>query len=83
MKPTILLLTFLLFFTLAASAQNKYTVSGVVTDTAAKVKLPNTSVMILNAKDSILVSFARTDRNGAFNIGGLPKGNQAGSDRQY
>src|ERR1700679_2695219 len=74
MKFTLLLLTFFLFFSIAATAQNTYSVSGVMVDTAAKVKLPNTSVMILNSKDSTLVSFARTDKNGSFGIGNLHKG---------
>ncbi len=74
MKFTLLLLTLLLFFSLVAAAQNTYSVSGVIVDTAAKVKLPNTSVMILNSKDSTLVSFARTDKNGSFTVGNLHKG---------
>ena len=74
MKFTLLLLTFFLFFSIAAKAQNNYSVSGVIVDTASKVKLPNTSVMILNSKDSTLVSFARTDKNGLFTIGNLHKG---------
>src|SRR3984885_12496567 len=74
MKFTLLLLTFLLFFSFVATAQNTYSVSGVIIDTAAKVKLPNTSVMILNSKDSTLVAFARTYKNGSFSIGNLHKG---------
>ena len=74
MKFTLLLLTFFLFFSFVAKAQNTYSVTGVIVDTAAKAGLPNTSVMILNSKDSTLVSFARTDKNGLFNIGKLHKG---------
>lgn len=74
MKFTILLLTFCLIFSFAARAQNPYSVSGAIVDTAAKSKLYNTSIMILNSKDSTLVTFARTDRNGEFSIGNLHKG---------
>ena len=74
MRSLLLLLTFLLFFSFAAGAQNAYSVRGVIVDTATKVKLPNTSVMILNSKDSTLVSFARADKNGLFTIGNLHKG---------
>ncbi len=49
-------------------AQNTYKIKGVVTDTASNIKLPNAVVSILNAKDSILVGFKRTDTNGMFSM---------------
>jgi len=74
MKFTILLLSICLFFKLNLSAQNTYSVKGVVVDTAANAKLFNTSIIILNAKDSTLVTSARASRDGSFAIGNLHKG---------
>jgi hypothetical protein len=75
MKFTILLLSFLILCTLHLSAQNAYSVKGVVADTVAKTELVNTAVCVLNAKDSTLVSFTRAARNGSFTIGKLHNGN--------
>lgn len=75
MKYTILTLSFIFLFALAALAQNGYTVKGNVTDTAAKVKLFNTAISILNAKDSTLVTFRRAAKDGSFSIDNLHKGN--------
>ncbi len=57
-----------IFLTISAHAQNLYTVKGVVADTASNIKLGNAVVSILNAKDSILIGFKRTDILGAFSI---------------
>ncbi len=70
---TLLCLIFLVFSTLL-SAQNKYTVKGVVSDSVEHAKLRNASVSVLNAKDSTLVTFARAGEDGAFNISGLHPG---------
>jgi len=75
MKFTILLLFVFVFCSLRGSAQTGYSVKGVVTDTAAKTKLLNTAVSVLNAKDSTLVTFTRAAKDGAFSISGLHKGN--------
>jgi hypothetical protein len=74
MKFIPLLLALFLFLSSRLSAQNTYSVSGTVVDTAAKAKLANTSVMILNAKDSTLVIFTRTAKDGSFAAGNLHKG---------
>ncbi|PWG82413.1 outer membrane beta-barrel protein [Pararcticibacter amylolyticus] len=65
-----------LFFLLPAclSAQSGFSVKGVVGDTASSIKLLNTSVSVLRAKDSVLCKFTRASREGAFSISGLPKG---------
>jgi len=52
----------------------KNSISGIVADTASFVKLPNTTVSVLNAKDSILVKFTRAQGNGSFSINGLNSG---------
>ena len=52
MKFTILLLIFCCFFSFSVFAQaTNYSVKGEIIDTAAKVKLENSSVIILNAKE--------------------------------
>ncbi|MXV52891.1 outer membrane beta-barrel protein [Pedobacter sp. HMF7647] len=53
-------------------AQTGYLVKGAVTDTASNTNLQNASVSVLQAKDSMLVSFTRTKLDGAFNLT-LPK----------
>src|SRR3569623_2088372 len=74
MKHKILLCLIFLAFSATLSAQNKYTVKGAVSDSVEHTKLRNTSVSVLNAKDSTLVTFARTGEDGSFNISGLQPG---------
>jgi len=72
----IALLFFLSLFLVPAAllAQDGYAVKGVAADSVDMVKLHNTSVAVLNAKDSTLVSFTRATDDGSFNIKGLHKG---------
>ncbi|WP_316842766.1 TonB-dependent receptor [Pedobacter gandavensis] len=49
-------------------SQSNYEVKGVVTDTAATYKMVNTTITVLNAKDSTLVKYARANANGAFKL---------------
>jgi hypothetical protein len=72
-KPTILLSLFCLC-TFSAFSQNYCSIKGSVTDTVEKAKLSGATVSVLNAKDSILRAFVWTDKNGAFTINNLPKG---------
>ncbi|MFD0750524.1 outer membrane beta-barrel protein [Mucilaginibacter calamicampi] len=58
----------------SCAAQSPYNIKGVVVDTVDKVKIRAT-VTVINAKDSILVKFDRSNGEGAFNITGLPAGN--------
>jgi hypothetical protein len=74
MKITISLLLFLCLFSNLSFAQNPGQIKGSVTDTVAKSKLQNTSISVLNAKDSTLVSYTRADASGAFEISNLKKG---------
>jgi hypothetical protein len=73
MKFILSLLTFCLL-SYASVAQNAYSIKGTVTDTASNAKLANTTISVLNAKDSTLYKFARASASGSFNIGGLKKG---------
>ncbi len=62
------------FATQFLMAQNGYRIKGSVADTVANVKLHNTSVVVLNAKDSTLRKFTRAGEDGTFSISGLGKG---------
>jgi hypothetical protein len=75
MKITILSLAMLLLCCIGGYAQTSYSVKGTVADTTDKVKLLNTSVMVLSAKDSILQKFTRAGADGSFTINNLKPGN--------
>ncbi len=49
-------------------------IKGSVSDTSEHVSLPQSSVMILQQKDSFLVSFTRADEKGSFSFSHLPPG---------
>ncbi|MHB1179029.1 MAG: outer membrane beta-barrel protein, partial [Daejeonella sp.] len=55
-------------------AQSPYSVKGFVLDTASNVALINSSVVILNSKDSTLVKYTRASVNGVFSLGNLKEG---------
>jgi len=74
MKLKISLLIFSCFFTIKLLAQNPYIVKGKIADTAANVKLVNTSICVLQAKDSILCAYTRAGADGSFAINNLGKG---------
>src|SRR5665213_2482027 len=75
MKLKILLFLFFpALFPAALVAQTNYSVKGAASDKAEQVKLVNAAVVVLNAKDSTMVSFAYAARDGSFSIGGLHKG---------
>jgi hypothetical protein len=68
---------FIVLFLLTASvytaSAQKYSISGIVTD-SAQSPLPSSTVMLLNAKDSTLVNFGVTDVKGAFEIKNVSRG---------
>jgi hypothetical protein len=74
MKITISSIALLLLFSLASYAQSNYSIKGSVVDTAEKKLLSNASIMVLNAKDSILRKFTRVTADGSFAINDLGKG---------
>lgn len=49
-----------------------YQIKGTITDTAATYKMVNTTITVLNAKDSTLVKFGRANADGSFALQ-LPK----------
>ena len=65
----------LLSLFIAATAFSQQSLKGIVNDTTEKKELLNAVVTVLRAKDSILVSFARTKADGSFSIPNLKPGN--------
>jgi Outer membrane protein beta-barrel family/Carboxypeptidase regulatory-like domain len=68
---------FCLFFLLiaaTASAQNSYSIKGKITDSVENAKLGNSTIVVLEAKDSIMIRFTRAAADGSFSISGLTKG---------
>eukprot|EP01132_Coremiostelium_polycephalum_P017488 gene17488-20931_t len=74
MKKIIPVVLLLLLGTLSLRAQGPHSIKGFVVDTLYTTRLVNSSVSVLNAKDSTLVKFTRVGENGAFNIPGIPAG---------
>lgn len=67
----------LLFFTLILTAQaQKFdgSIKGKLTDTTAKLPVPDATISVLNAKDSSLVTFTLSTKSGLFEIKGLAAG---------
>lgn len=64
------LLLFLLFNCFNAFSQD-ITIRGVIKDSALKMNIHNASVVLLNAKDSIILSDVRASSNGVFVFSGL------------
>ena len=58
----------------ATYAQNTYNIKGSAIDTAEKRMLHNTTIMVLNAKDSTLRKFTRAKTDGSFSIDNLVAG---------
>lgn len=73
MKAAILGFIFSIF-AFQTFGQNPYLIKGFVIDPAENLKLENTSVLVMNAKDSTLVNFTRADNNGNFTVDNLKQG---------
>lgn len=61
----------LAFICLQALGQNKTTVKGIVADSASKAPMEFATVAVVNAKDTSLVSYTLTDKNGTFKLSGI------------
>ena len=61
------LLLFLSFF-LVANAQNDIVINGTVYDINTQIPLELATVYFSNAKDSTVIEYANTDKNGVFKI---------------
>jgi hypothetical protein len=55
-------------------AQNTSSVKGVIVENASDIKLANSSISLLKAKDSTLVKFTRAAADGSFMLNNLPRG---------
>ena len=56
-------------------AQNNHTIYGQLIDSSGKEQIANATVSLMNAKDSSLIAFTRTDSIGKFLFNKLPTGN--------
>jgi outer membrane receptor protein involved in Fe transport len=73
MLKKIFIIILFLFPALAALAQ-KANIKGVVTDSVEKRKLEHSSILLINATDSILIKATRADKQGNFELKNLKKG---------
>lgn len=58
---------------MSSLAQN-YSIQGISSDTSSKVNLAGSTIIVLNAKDSIMNRFTYSADNGSFKLNGLPAG---------
>jgi len=70
----LILALFFLCLTTTAFSQNNYSIKGAIADSASNGKMQNTTICVLNAKDSTLYKFTRALPNGTFAISNLHKG---------
>lgn len=64
----------LMLMSLGLSAQENYSIQGIVVDTTSEISLENAVINVLQAKDSILVDFTRARKDGSFQIDNLSEG---------
>ncbi|SHF62916.1 outer membrane beta-barrel family protein [Pedobacter caeni] len=74
MKHKILALILFCMSSVSLFAQSQYEVRGLVTDTAASYKMVNSTITLLKAKDSTLVTFTRATADGSFSLSNLSPG---------
>src|SRR5690606_34869757 len=67
-------LLMLLCITIKLSAQESYSVKGILVDPMSNVFLEHGVVSVLNSKDSTLVDFIRAKKDGSFVINNLQQG---------
>lgn len=68
------LLAVFIFFSLALAAQKNGAVRGLAFDTISKQPVSEATITVLDRKDSSLVSFTMTGKDGKFELAGLPNG---------
>ncbi len=74
MRKFFLAIAFICLCSAYSYGQNPYSVNGSVADTASNVALVNSSILILNSKDSTLVKYTRADKDGKFALNNLKDG---------
>jgi hypothetical protein len=73
MKKNLYLILFVLF-PAVVFAQNRTSVKGQIIDSASKAPIERATVAIVSAKDTTLISYTLTQKNGNFNLSGIPTG---------
>lgn len=73
MKKLLALAAFLFALTASSHAQQRV-LKGTITDTAAKQNLEHALIILLNAKDSTLYKFGRSDKDGRFEVRNIAPG---------
>src|SRR3984893_17701360 len=74
MKKLSTLISIVSLFSLPLFAQEKGNIKGRLMDTASRQAVTDATVTVLQAKDSSLVTFSRSNKNGEFNVAYLEKG---------
>lgn len=74
MKLAIFTLMLCCLFSFGGLAQTNYVIKGSAGDAESNVKLPGTTIMVLNQKDSIMRAFTWAGNTGDFTVKNLPKG---------
>jgi hypothetical protein len=67
-------IAFLLLLSTFCFAQNKAVVKGRVLDSTSKAPVEFATIALVNATDTALISYTVTQKDGAFNLSGLPTG---------
>jgi hypothetical protein len=70
-RPTYLTIIMMLFSAMLF-AQNRSTLKGIVLDSVSKSPVEFVTVAIVNAKDTSLISYTITNKNGVFSLTGIP-----------
>ncbi|HEX7846020.1 MAG TPA: carboxypeptidase regulatory-like domain-containing protein, partial [Chitinophagaceae bacterium] len=73
-KITTLLILTLFLFTAAKAQKTDGSIRGKLMDTASKQPISDATVSVLNAKDSSLVTFTLSNKQGVFEVKGLTEG---------
>lgn len=74
-RASLFSILFVLLFADSSFAQRGFSIRGSAADTTSGTKLSNTTIYVLNAKDSIMQKFTYAGEDGSFAINGLPAGN--------
>jgi hypothetical protein len=72
MTRTTYLIIIMMLFSAMLFAQSKSTLKGIVLDSVSKSPVEFVTVAIVNAKDTSLISYTITNKNGLFSLTGLP-----------
>ena len=75
MNRCLLVLLAALCFVVTNAQKPTGTIKGMVMDTASKRGLSYSTISLVQAKDSSLISFLRADSTGAFQLKNIAKGN--------